>query len=143
MAQVYEVSPPKLQMDLRAHYQSGVIYLRDANLDGDVMEAVLAHEFAHYLYNHKGLSPTNEIIADAKVVEILQRTRGYSRGEAFRVQYRRLSGINRGNLLLPGHQSPCEELRIFLTGFPDFRDFVRETGDARERSCLPDGWIVQ
>lgn len=140
MAKVYEVAPLALQIDRFGHYRDGVIYMRDATLDTDVMEAVLAHEFAHYLFRHKGLLPGNEIVADAKVVEILERSRGYSRGEAFRVQYRRLTGINRANLQLQGHQSPCEELRIFLTGFPEFRDFVRETGGERERPCLPAGW---
>jgi len=139
MAQVYEVPPPALQIDRFGHYRDGVIYMRDATVDTDVMEAVLAHEFAHYLFRHKGLVPGNEIVADAKVVEILERSRGYSCGEAFRVQYRRLSGINRVNLQLQGHQSPCEELRIFLTGFPEFRDFVRETGGEQERPCWP-GW---
>jgi len=140
MAQVYDVPPPKLQVDRTAHYHDGVVYLRDANLETDVMEAVLAHEFAHYLFAHRGLSPANEVVADARVVEILERARGYSRGEAFRVQYRRLSGINQANLRLAGHQSPCEELRTFLTGFPEFRDFVLEAGGARERPCLPAGW---
>ena len=140
MAQVYEVPPPALQIDRVGHYRDGVIYMRDATLDTDVMEAVLAHEFAHYLFNHRGLLPANEVVADAKVVEILERARGYSRSEAFRVQYRRLSGLNRANRQLPGHQSPCEELRIFLTGFPEFRDFVVETGGAPERPCLPAGW---
>jgi len=140
MAQVYDVPPPRLQLDQTAHYRDGTVYMRDAILDMDVMEAVLAHEFAHYLFQHKGSLPSNEVVADAKVVEILERARGYSRGEAFRVQYRRLSGLYRANRHLPGHQSPCEELRIFLTGFPEFRDFVLETGGARERPCMPAGW---
>src|SRR5262249_40836618 len=140
MARVYDLPPPRLQLDLAGHYRDGTVYMRDATLDTDVMEAVLAHEFAHYLFNHRGLLPANEVVADAKVVEILERARGYSRSEAFRVQYRRLSGVNRANRQLPGHQSPCEELRIFLTGFPEFRDFVVETGGAPERPCLPAGW---
>ena len=32
MAQVYDVPPPKLQVDRTAHYHDGVVYLRDANL---------------------------------------------------------------------------------------------------------------
>jgi len=140
MAQVYDVPPPRLQLDQTSRYRDGTVFMRDAILDTDVMEAVLAHKFAHYLFQHKALLPSNEVEADAKVVEILERARGYSRGEAFRVQYRRLSGLYRANRHLPGHQSPCEELRIFLTGFPDFRDFVLETGGARERLCLPAGW---
>jgi hypothetical protein len=80
------------------------------------------------------------VVADAKVVEILERARGYSRAEAFRVQYRRLSGLYKANLQLPGHLPPCEELRIFLTGYSELHDFVLETGGARERPCLPAGW---
>src|SRR5215471_12270315 len=54
MAQVYDVPPPRLQLDQTAHYRDGTVYMRDAILDMDVMEAVLAHEFAHYLFQHKG-----------------------------------------------------------------------------------------
>src|SRR5712692_10391025 len=73
MAQVYGLRPPILQIDRAGHYRDGVVYMRDATLDMDVMEAVLAHEFAHYLFGHKGLLPANEVVADAKVVEILER----------------------------------------------------------------------
>jgi len=140
MSQVYDVQPPRLLKDQSSAYRAGTIFIRDQVLDGNTMEATLAHEFAHYLSGHSGFQPANEIEADSKVVEILQRARGYSRGEAFRVQFRRLRNIYRVNLFMEGHLPPCQELRIFLTGYPEFRDFVRETANERERSCLPSGW---
>jgi hypothetical protein len=140
MAAVYGVRPPMLRVDHGSSYSSGIIYMGDRALDSKVMEAVLAHEFVHYLFGHRGFLSANEEAADAKVVEVLQRARGYSRGEAFLVQLRRMRGIYSTNLQMKGHDSPCRELRIFLTGFPEFRDFVRETGDERERPCLPAGW---
>jgi hypothetical protein len=59
MAKVYGVPPPLLQIDRISRYQDSIIYMREAILDTDVMEAVLAHEFAHYLFGHYGSSPSN------------------------------------------------------------------------------------
>jgi hypothetical protein len=140
MSQVYDVRPPRLLKDQSSAYRDGTIFIRSEALDGEIMEAVLAHEFAHYLYGHSGFFPAHELEADSKVVEILQRSRGYSRGEAFRVQLRRMRLIHRLNLPLNGHLPPCQELRAFLTGYPEFREFVLRSGNEQERSCLPSGW---
>lgn len=140
MSEIYDVRTPTLRLDTTSSYSRGTIYLRKSLLDSDVMEAVLAHEFTHYMFGHSGFLESNEVAADAKVVEILQRARGYSRGEAFQVQYRRLSGIHRSDVRLQGHMPPCVELRIFLAEYPEYRDFVRATGGDQDRPCFPAGW---
>jgi hypothetical protein len=75
MSQVYDVRPPSLLKDQSSAYRDGTIFIRTQALDGEVMEAVLAHEFARYLYGHSGFFPAHELEAEVPRVCAAERER--------------------------------------------------------------------
>jgi len=138
-AQAYGIAPIPVRAEPQggrraATYHRGVISLSpDFLAPGPWRDVVLAHEVAHHLLSHDGPLPLEwdghsqaqqrELDADAKAVEVLQRVRGLSEEEAFRLVYEAHWSLKRALeaspfSLPPGHPAPCVKLADLLRRFP-------------------------
>jgi hypothetical protein len=138
-ARAYGVPPIRVrvkeEVGLRAAtYQHGIITISPKTLRASPWrDVILAHEVAHHLLGHDGpLSlgwdgnlqvHQRELDADAKAVEILERVRGLSEAEAFRLVYDAHWSLRRAVDLDPfvvpvGHPAPCVKLTDLIKRFP-------------------------
>lgn len=138
-ARVYHVRAPALVVgdqtaDLAASYRNGVILVGTSLLSSRARDAVLAHEFAHYLLGHEAplravdrVGQGNEqyqreLAANVKSVEVLARMNGGDEGQALRVVYSKFLWQRRGEQAgrpIPwGHRSACQEAADVVAAFP-------------------------
>lgn len=119
-------------------YQQGTIFVNSTMLASPNREALLAHEFGHYLLGHEPRRIYNQLdwqregelreqAANVKAVEILMRVKQISEAEAVRIMRRKFEAIIRyyerggAGAWVPGHKTPHEELADFLAAFPQHR----------------------
>jgi hypothetical protein len=124
-------------LGIGGRYRQGNFFLNAGTLDSGHLNALVAHELAHYVLGHdqmlSGVSMTEllkaqeprELDANAKAVEILVRVKGMSQPQAVRtmVVYLRSAqnAQTRGQPNAPGHRPPAEEIADLLTRFPASR----------------------
>ncbi|HLA82206.1 MAG TPA: hypothetical protein VJP78_11420 [Thermoleophilia bacterium] len=144
--QVYGLPPVPVrveeEMGMRAAtYKDGIISISPRTLRATPWrDVILAHEVAHHLLGHDGplglgwdgesQVQQRELDADAKAVEILQRVRGLTENEAFRLVYDAHWSLQRAVGTTPfvvplGHPAPCVKLADLIKRFPAQQAWAR------------------
>lgn len=144
--QAYGLSPISVraeeQVGVRAAtYHDGIITISPQIIPASPWrDVILAHEVAHHLLGHggplslgwdgEGHVQQRELDADAKAVEILQRVRGLSEVEAFRLVYDAHWSLRRAVDVSPfvvplGHPAPCLKLADLIQRFPAQQAWAR------------------
>ena len=117
------------------YYKQGTIFVRNTVLTSPVRDALLAHEFAHYLLGHEPHiihdrhawqreQEERERQANIKSVEILMRAKGISQAQAVQLVRQKLERIARAyergvaGSWVPGHKPPKQELADLMAVFP-------------------------
>src|SRR4029453_13705360 len=136
---------------LAGTYRRGLFTVDTSVLDSPYRDAVVAHEMAHYLLGHDDESlpvqdaERTELAANAKVVEILMRVRGWSEEQGIRAMYAPLLSFQRaveqGTIVSRGHRSPCEEIAALLGRFP--RHAARRGAPACAPPAIAAGAAIQ
>lgn len=106
------------------YYRSAAFFCGTAVLTRVTRDALLAHEFAHYLRGDgpilystpswQSVSEAHEQAANVLSVDILMRAKGMTRDAAVALVTRRLSTMG----WVEGHKTPGAELADFLEAFP-------------------------
>jgi hypothetical protein len=143
-AQVYGLWKPTIVVGPTAGegagYSRGVVSIRTSILASAHLEALLAHEAAHWVLGHEPFPfqttrldterrmQEREREANVKAVEILIRVAGYSEETALEKTFDLLDAwrhaTERGEEIVPwGHKPPCEEIADLFRAFPQHRQW--------------------
>ena len=122
-------------LGIGGQYRQGNFYLNVNTLSSGHLNALVAHELAHYVLGHEPVpsgASTSEMLkaqerreldANAKAVEILIRVKDMSQAQAVRTMVVLLRSAQnaqmRGTPNAPGHRPPAEEIADLLARFPD------------------------
>jgi len=125
---------PETNLGIGGRYRLGNFYLNVRMLTAGNLNALVAHELAHYVLGHDtpvaGSSMAEfqrgaelrELDANAKAVEILVRVTGLSQRQAVETMVVFLKAaqahVERGNALAWGHRPPAEEIADLVARFP-------------------------
>lgn len=127
---------PETNLGIGGRYRLGNFYLNVRMLTSGNLNALVAHELAHYVLGHdtpvagasmaefQRAAELRELDANAKAVEILMRGLGLSQRQAVEtmVVFLRAAQIHvdRGNALAWGHRPPGEEIADLVARFPGY-----------------------
>jgi hypothetical protein len=127
---------PATNLGIGGRYRLGNFYLNVRMLNTGHLNALVAHELAHYVLGHDtpvaGSSmaefqrgqEVRELDANAKAVEILMRGLGLSQRQAVETMVVFLKAaqthVDRGNALAWGHRPPAEEIADLVGRFPGY-----------------------
>ena len=122
-------------LGIGARYRQGNFYLNVRMLGSPSLDAIVAHEMAHYVLGHDTLASgvvtqadwqrvqeEREMDANATSVEVLVRGRGLTQREALETMVTFLRAaqraIDRGGAVATGHRQPREEIDDLLARYP-------------------------
>jgi hypothetical protein len=127
---------PATNLGIGGRYRLGNFYLNERMLTSGNLNALVAHELAHYVLGHDSpvagssmaefqlAQELRELDANAKAVEILMRGLGLSQRQAVETMVVFLRAaqahVDRGNALAWGHRPPVEEIADLIARYPGY-----------------------